>query len=226
MLFLHHAMDPAVNRNWEDTIASGSSSYKNDGHDLNPSGRSSPDRVCSKPSRGCINSGTWNVRNLHMSGKLDNLIQEAKRLDTDIIAVIETRWTGDHRRRNDRTTQWFGRAEALFTHNECPPPPQLDPSSIWTFRRPWRGRILEKRLLHIHPLRRWGTPPWYWVLKQSLENTIRGYWSFNDRVMLLKINAKPFDLAPTSEHSNVEIEVIYEHVQKAINIRCCYYRRL
>ena len=89
------AMDPAVNSNWEDTTADGSSSHKNDGHDLNPSGRSSPDRVRSKPSRGCINIGTWNVRTLHKPGKLDNLIQEAKHLDTDIIGVAETRWTGD-----------------------------------------------------------------------------------------------------------------------------------
>ena len=40
--------------------------------------------------------------------------------------------------------------------------------------------------------------------------------------MLLKIIAKPFDIAiiqvyaPTSEHSDEEIEVFYEHVQKAI----------
>ena len=40
--------------------------------------------------------------------------------------------------------------------------------------------------------------------------------------MLHNVNAKPFDIAiiqvyaPTSEHSDEEIEVFYEHVQKAI----------
>ena len=173
------AMDPAVNSNWEDTTADGSSSHKNDGHDLNPSGRSSPDRVRAKPSRGCINIGTWNVRTLHKPGKLDNLIQEAKHLDSDIIGVAETRWTGDGYLKKD---------DYIFIHSGG-----------------------EEHCRGVG-----------FLIKQSLENSILGYWPLNDRVMLLKINAKHFDIAiiqvyaPTSEHSDEEIEVFYEHVQKAI----------
>ena len=134
-----------------------------------------------KPSRGCINIGTWNVRTLHKPWKLDNLIQEAKHLDTDIIGVAETRWTGDGYLKKD---------DYIFIHSGG-----------------------EEHCRGVG-----------FLIKQSLENSIIGYWPLNDRVMLLKINAKPFDIAimiiqvyaPTSEHSDEEIEVFYEHVQKAI----------
>lgn len=38
--------------------------------------------------------GTWNVRTLHQAGKLDNLMKEMKRLQTDVMGVGEVRWPG------------------------------------------------------------------------------------------------------------------------------------
>ena len=39
-----------------------------------------------------IRIGTWNVRTLHQSGKLENLILEAEALNVDILGITETRW--------------------------------------------------------------------------------------------------------------------------------------
>ena len=60
------------------------------------------------------------------------------------------------------------------------------------------------------------------LLKSDLEKNIQGYWSVSDRVILLKIRAKPFDMvliqvyAPTAEASEEEIETFYEDLEKAI----------
>ena len=40
-----------------------------------------------------LNIGTWNVRTLYQSGKLDNLIQELNHMKIDIMGIAETRWT-------------------------------------------------------------------------------------------------------------------------------------
>lgn len=47
-----------------------------------------------------------------------------------------------------------------------------------------------------------------------------GIWSVNERVIMCKIHAKPFDLiiiqifAPTYEHSDEDIELFYEDIER------------
>ena len=43
----------------------------------------------------CLNIGTWNVRSLNQDGKIENLIKEAKSLNTDILGLAETRLIGE-----------------------------------------------------------------------------------------------------------------------------------
>ena len=35
---------------------------------------------------------TWNVRTMHQEGKLDNIIQEMKRMEIKILGIAELRW--------------------------------------------------------------------------------------------------------------------------------------
>ena len=48
--------------------------------------------VCNS-NRNKIKVGTWNVRTLYQAGKLENVIQEMRRLDINIFGLCETRWT-------------------------------------------------------------------------------------------------------------------------------------
>uniref|UniRef100_A0A0B7BR26 Endonuclease/exonuclease/phosphatase domain-containing protein n=4 Tax=Arion vulgaris TaxID=1028688 RepID=A0A0B7BR26_9EUPU len=60
------------------------------------------------------------------------------------------------------------------------------------------------------------------LIKKEIEKYISGYWTYNDRMMLLKIRAKPFDIAiiqtyaPTSDHADEEIEKYYEDLQQIL----------
>jgi len=38
--------------------------------------------------------GTWNVRSLHQTGKLENVMQEMRRMNIDILGIAETFWDG------------------------------------------------------------------------------------------------------------------------------------
>ena len=37
---------------------------------------------------------TWNVRTLYQKGKIDNVVQEMKRMKIDVLGISEARWTG------------------------------------------------------------------------------------------------------------------------------------
>ena len=67
---------------------------RNDEGDSNPQ-RSPSDKVPLKSRKRNITIATWNVRTLLQLRKLDNLCQEAEDLKTDIIGVVETRWTDE-----------------------------------------------------------------------------------------------------------------------------------
>ncbi|XP_037787450.1 craniofacial development protein 2-like [Penaeus monodon] len=45
--------------------------------------------------------GTWNVRTLFQSGKLDNVKLEMTRLKVNVLGICETRWTGSGEFNND-----------------------------------------------------------------------------------------------------------------------------
>ena len=60
------------------------------------------------------------------------------------------------------------------------------------------------------------------VVKKSLEKHILGYWALSERNMMLKIRAKPFNIAiiqtyaPTTSHNDEEAEVHYEEIQRML----------
>ena len=59
-------------------------------------------------------------------------------------------------------------------------------------------------------------------VKKQIEKHILGYWALSERNMMLKIKAKPFDIAiiqtyaPTTSHSDEEVELHYEEMQRML----------
>ena len=53
------------------------------------SGRSLPDRVGLKSRKAATKIATWNVRTMFQIGKIDNVIQEMKSMNLDILDVSE-----------------------------------------------------------------------------------------------------------------------------------------
>jgi hypothetical protein len=60
------------------------------------------------------------------------------------------------------------------------------------------------------------------LIKKEIEKHVAGYWTYSDRIMLIKIKATPFDLAivqtyaPTTDHNDEEIEEYYENLQEVL----------
>ena len=60
------------------------------------------------------------------------------------------------------------------------------------------------------------------IVKPSVEKSILGHWPVSKRNIMLKLKAKPFDIAiiqtyaPTSSHSDEEIEEHYEEIEKML----------
>ena len=63
------------------------------------------------------------------------------------------------------------------------------------------------------------------ILDEEASKSVKGYWAVSDRVLLLKVAAKPLDLniiqvyAPTSASSEEDTENFYEEIEKA-KIQC------
>ena len=59
-------------------------------------------------------------------------------------------------------------------------------------------------------------------MRKSLEKHILGYWALSQRNIMLKVRAKPFNLAiiqtyaPTTSYSDEEVEIHYEELQRMI----------
>ena len=59
-------------------------------------------------------------------------------------------------------------------------------------------------------------------MKSSLMKSMLGFWPVSDRIMLLRIIAKPFNIcflqayAPTADHADEEIEVFYEELERVM----------
>ena len=112
-------------------------------------------------------------------GKLENLIKEAESLNTDVLGVSESRYTGEGKvRLNGYTFIYSGGSE------------------------------------HQHGVG--------FLVKSSVEKSILGYWPLSNRNIMLKLKAKPFDIAivqtyaPTSSHSDEEVEEHYEELEKML----------
>ena len=60
------------------------------------------------------------------------------------------------------------------------------------------------------------------LLDETVAKSIKGFWGISDRVIIAKLEGKPFDIgivqiyAPTSEHDEEEVEQFYEDLDKAM----------
>jgi len=60
------------------------------------------------------------------------------------------------------------------------------------------------------------------ILDKYHQATVKGYWAISDRVILVKLEAKPFNLnivqvyTPTSDSTEEEIDDFYEHIESAL----------
>ena len=68
-------------------------SYREEGEaSSNRSRRLHPDVGCLKTKRQLLRIGTWNVRSLYATGKLDNATKDAKYINIDTLGLSEIRW--------------------------------------------------------------------------------------------------------------------------------------
>ena len=60
------------------------------------------------------------------------------------------------------------------------------------------------------------------IIRNSIAKLIVGYWAISERVIVMKLQSKPFDIniiqiyAPTQDYDEEDIEKFYEVVQLAI----------
>ena len=60
------------------------------------------------------------------------------------------------------------------------------------------------------------------VMKNSIAKLMMGFWAISDRVIMMNIKAKPFNInvmqvyAPTHDHGGEEIEKFYQEIQNGI----------
>ena len=86
------------NTTGEESCSSKGSCSQNDGKLPNPQGGVSPERSSSKNAAHRLKDikiGTWNVRTMYDTGKLQLLAKEMTRLNCNICGLAETRWSGN-----------------------------------------------------------------------------------------------------------------------------------
>ena len=60
-------------------------------------------------------------------------------------------------------------------------------------------------------------------MKNNIARSIIGYWPISNRVIMVKLQGKPFNInilqtyAPTQDHNDDDIEQFYEEIQQTIN---------
>ena len=94
---------------------------------------------------------TWNVRTLYQAGKLDNVIQEMKKMKIDILGIAEARWTESSKIRKD--------------------------SHIILYS----GGQEHRNGVGI-------------LMKYSITKSVMGYWPISNRVIMVKLQGKPFNI--------------------------------
>ena len=87
----------AVNSQWEEGNLSENRSNRiitnDDGNSKSNEEKLASDIVTLKPNQDALKIGTWNVRTLYQSGKIDNCMMEMERLQIDVLGLAEVRWT-------------------------------------------------------------------------------------------------------------------------------------
>ena len=136
------------------------------------------DVVCLKIKRQPLRIGTWNVRTLYATGKLDNAIKEAKDMRIDILGLSEIRWTVSGKIQKKEHT------------------------IIYSGDNHTRGVGI--------------------VVNKNTNKAVLGYWPVSDRIIMLKIQGKPFNIAivqvcaPTSASTDDE-EEFYNQLESTID---------
>ena len=60
------------------------------------------------------------------------------------------------------------------------------------------------------------------AMKNTVAKSMMGFWAISDRVIMMKLEAKPFNInvmqvyAPTQDHDGEEIEKFYQEIQNGI----------
>lgn len=60
------------------------------------------------------------------------------------------------------------------------------------------------------------------IMKDTIERSMIGYWAISERVIMMKLQSKPFNIniiqvyAPTQDYDDEEVEAFYEEIQVAI----------
>ena len=60
------------------------------------------------------------------------------------------------------------------------------------------------------------------IMRKEIARSLIGYWAISERVMLIKLQGKPFNIsiiqiyAPTQDHEDEELELFYDEIQTAI----------
>jgi len=126
-----------------------------------------------------INIGSWNVRTMQGDGKLENLQEEMKRNQINILGLSEARWKGN-------------------------------------------GDFISNGYRIIYSGGRKHTNGVAVVLDKHQATKVKKVIQRNDRIILVKIDAEPKDIIiiqvymPTSQHSDQEIEEIYESIEELL----------
>ena len=144
----------------------------------NPNWRMSSDSAALKIQERKLVITTWNV--IYQAGKLDNAIQEMKKMNIDILGIAETRWTESGKIRKDSHTILYS------------------------------GREEHRNGVGI-------------LMNNNIARSIMGYWPLSNRVILVKLQGKPFNInilqtyVPNQDYNDEDIEQFYEEIQQAIN---------
>jgi exonuclease III len=160
-------------------------SSSNDGVGLNLPRRQKPD-VSGETQRIRLRKnlriGTWNVRSLKGTGKINLLDKELERYNFDIVGLAEVRWSGEG-----------------FFNTE-------DDSKVY-----YCGGKGAQRGVAI-------------LLRGDAKNSVIGYHAVNDRIIVVRLSGKPFNItliqvyAPTSTHDDNEIEAFYDVLQDTMKL--------
>ena len=152
----------------------------NEGCSSNRSRRLQIDVGCLTTKRQPLRIGTWNVRSLYATGKLDNAIKEAKDMNIDILGLSEIRWTGSGKIQKEQHTILYS------------------------------GGDNHTRGVGI-------------IINRNINKAVLGYWPVSDRIIMMKIQGKPFNIAivrvyaPTSASTDDEIEEFYNLLESTLD---------
>ena len=144
-----------------------------------PAGRLKSDFSRFKTRKWILRMATWNVKTLYQPGKLDNLLQEMKNMNVDIMEISEVRW-------NDA------------------------------------GQFVKDNFIMVYSGNDSHTNGVGGIMKKEIYKSMIGWWPINDRIMMIKISAQPFNIniiqlyAPNSTHKDEEIEELYDKIQRVL----------